>query len=358
MSFNKINHLLFISFCLLDSIVFASFIETFENRIDLKSEFYLNNDDSTIIYKVVEQMPKFPGGDEGMIMFFDDYIIKPDAVRAGNLEGSVYVSIVIDENGKVLRKKIVKNLCETCDEEVMRVLSAMPNWIPGKQNGKNVKVELVIPVKFTKDSREIQLFKLAKQNFEEGNYIMADTIYSRIIRKYSTNEAFYDRALTKLKLGNELDYCKDLYKAMGLKSQDALIKYNESCLKYDSLFKAMKEKEDKNVEVFEEAEIMPEYLGGQEGFFKYLKENIKYPKSASDAGIHGTVYVSFIVNKFGDVSNVKIVRGLNEACDKEALRVVSNMGKWKPGIQDGKKVSVHFHLPISFTMKSTKNLRE
>lgn len=354
MNFKKITAFLTISFCFLHSIASADFYE----RIAKNATTKFAPEDSNIIFTVVEKMPLFPGGEEEMIQFFDDYIIKPDAVRAGNLEGTVFVKMVIDENGKVIRKKIVKSLCETCDEEVLRVLNGMPNWIPGKQKGKNVKVELVIPVKFTKDSREIQLFKIAQQNFDEGNYIMADTIYSRVIRKNATSEAYYNRALTKLKLGNELDYCKDLYNASKLKSQDAQVKYDESCLKYDSLFKAMKENEDKNVEVFEEAEIMPEYPGGQEGFFKYLRENIKYPKSALDASISGTVYVSFIVNKFGDVRNIKIVRGLNEACDREALRVVSNMGRWKPGIQHGKKVSVHYQLPVSFTIRSTKNLRE
>jgi protein TonB len=83
---------------------------------------------------------------------------------------------------------------------------------------------------------------------------------------------------------------------------------------------------------------------------KYLVENIKYPEEAKTKGTMGTVYVTFVVEKDGSVSNVKILRGIGSGCDEEAYRVVSGMPKWKPGKQRGEAVRCQFNLPIKFSL--------
>ncbi len=98
-------------------------------------------------------------------------------------------------------------------------------------------------------------------------------------------------------------------------------------------------------------EIMPEFPGGQDALNEYLKNNLKYPKSALTASISGTVYVSFIVEKDGTISNVKIVRGADKDLNAEALRVVKSMPKWVPGKQRGKAVRVQYTLPIEFVLE-------
>jgi protein TonB len=99
------------------------------------------------------------------------------------------------------------------------------------------------------------------------------------------------------------------------------------------------------------AEIMPEFLGGFEGLYKFLGENIKYPKMERIAGIQGTVYLEFVVDRKGEIKNIKVKKGVNEAIDAEAIRVLKAMPNWKPGKQAGKTVSVRFTLPISFKLK-------
>lgn len=103
-------------------------------------------------------------------------------------------------------------------------------------------------------------------------------------------------------------------------------------------------------DVFTVVETMPEFPGGKKALYKFLADNIKYPEKAKKDGIQGRVFVNFIVESNGDVSNVNIIRGVSSELDKEALRVVKMMPKWKPGVQRGKNVRVSFNLPIKFTL--------
>lgn len=103
--------------------------------------------------------------------------------------------------------------------------------------------------------------------------------------------------------------------------------------------------------IFAIVEQMPSFPGGETALFKYLSNNIKYPPIAKDAGIQGTVYVTFVVDKDGKVKDVKVLRSIGGGCDEEAIRVVKNMPAWSPGKQRGKPVKVQYNLPIRFTLK-------
>ena len=96
---------------------------------------------------------------------------------------------------------------------------------------------------------------------------------------------------------------------------------------------------------------LPEYRGGYAGMINHLKAGIKYPKVARKKGIEGTVYVSFVVGKKGEVMDAHVIRGIHEACDAEALRVVSTLDAWSPGMHKGKPVFVRFVLPIKFNLR-------
>ncbi|MFI4963685.1 MAG: TonB family protein [Legionellales bacterium] len=92
---------------------------------------------------------------------------------------------------------------------------------------------------------------------------------------------------------------------------------------------------------------MPEFIGDMGA---YLSKNLHYPELARSTGIEGRVAIEFVVNEDGSVSNAKVVRGIGGGCDEEALRIVSNMPKWKPGKQNGIAVKVFFVLPILFQL--------
>ncbi|MCK7535289.1 MAG: energy transducer TonB [Marinilabiliales bacterium] len=102
---------------------------------------------------------------------------------------------------------------------------------------------------------------------------------------------------------------------------------------------AVKQEEEAEVqeqEIFQVVENAPAFPGGDGARMKFLQENIKYPQMARESGIQGTVYVTFVVERNGSVTDVKILRGIGGGCDEEAVRVVKNMPKWEPGKQRGK----------------------
>jgi TonB family protein len=96
----------------------------------------------------------------------------------------------------------------------------------------------------------------------------------------------------------------------------------------------------------------PQFPGGEEGRMQYLTDNIDYPKQARDEGIQGTVYVTFIVEADGSITNVKVLRGIGGGCDEEAVEVVEKMPDWEPGKKDGEAVRTQFNMPIRFTLNS------
>ena len=98
-------------------------------------------------------------------------------------------------------------------------------------------------------------------------------------------------------------------------------------------------------------EEMPEFPGGMAECMKYLGKNVKYPEDCKKEGVDGRVIVQFVVYEDGSIKDAKVVRGIHPSLDKEALRVVEGMPKWKPGKQDGKAVKVKYTIPVSFKLQ-------
>ena len=95
----------------------------------------------------------------------------------------------------------------------------------------------------------------------------------------------------------------------------------------------------------------PEFPGGELALRKYIANAIKYPVIAQENGIQGKVYVTFVVDKDGGISDARVARGVDPSIDKEALRVVNALPKWKPGKQRGAAVRVSYTVPINFVLQ-------
>lgn len=108
---------------------------------------------------------------------------------------------------------------------------------------------------------------------------------------------------------------------------------------------------EKEEEIFQVVEAMPEFPGGTAELMKWLQKNIKYPSISQENGVQGRVIVQFVVNRDGSIVDPVVLRSVDPYLDKEALRVVKAMPKWKPGEQRGKAVRVKFTLPIQFRLQ-------
>ncbi|HEY0769113.1 MAG TPA: TonB family protein, partial [Sphingobacteriaceae bacterium] len=106
---------------------------------------------------------------------------------------------------------------------------------------------------------------------------------------------------------------------------------------------------------FASVEVLPEFPGGEKAFSAYIADNIKYPELAKANKISGRVFVSFIVEKDGELTDIKVLRGLGYGTDEEAIRILKNSQRWKPGIQNGKPVRVQYTIPISFQLTKKDN---
>lgn len=111
------------------------------------------------------------------------------------------------------------------------------------------------------------------------------------------------------------------------------------------------EEKEEDTQVFIIVEEMPEFPGGEAALRAFIAKSINYPVIAQENGIQGKVYVTFVVDKDGGISEAKVARGVDPSLDKEALRVVNMLPKWKPGKQRGKPVRVSYTVPISFVLQ-------
>ena len=108
--------------------------------------------------------------------------------------------------------------------------------------------------------------------------------------------------------------------------------------------------EEKADEIFTIVEEQPSPHGGLQAFYKYVGENLQYPAQARRMGIEGRVFVQFVVEKDGSLTDIQAVKGIGGGCDQEAIRVLSEAPKWKPGKQRGRPVRVRMVLPIMFRL--------
>jgi len=105
-------------------------------------------------------------------------------------------------------------------------------------------------------------------------------------------------------------------------------------------------------QVFITSEVEPEPVGGLQTFYKYLGKNIKYPKRARQFDVQGRVIVTFVVEKDGSLTDIKVLKGIGSGCDEEAVRVLAKAPNWKPGKQRGVPVKVRRTIPIIFNLNN------
>ncbi|MBP1664490.1 MAG: TonB family protein [Bacteroidetes bacterium] len=246
------------------------------------------------IFEVVETPPEFPGGIDALMKFMAENIKYPAEAVKNKIEGKVILKFVVDDTGKVTDIEVARSVAPMLDAEAIRVVGLMPRWEPGKQKGIPVNVRFALPV----------AFKLSP----------------------SANKA----VLEQLEV---VGYGKPETKKEGV------------------VVNAMSVAAPDKDGVYDQVDILPAFQGGQEALFGWLSQNIRYPADAQKQGIQGKVLVQYVVDTDGSIKNAKILRGVNELLDKEALRVINTMPNWTPGKHKDKVVKVRYTLPIQFRLQ-------
>lgn len=129
-------------------------------------------------------------------------------------------------------------------------------------------------------------------------------------------------------------------------------KYKEKII--EETMETMKELEEEEIvdqTIYQTVEEMPSFPGGEQKLTEYVAKNLKYPQIARETEIQGRVFVGFIIEHDGSVSNVKLLKGIGGGCDEEAMRVIKSLPKWNPGKQNGKTVRVSYQIPVFFKLQ-------
>jgi len=247
---------------------------------------------------------------------------------------------------------------------------------------------------YSQSAKAVKNYEKGTKAIESGNYQEGIKFLTLTINEFPTGNAYFNRSAAYFYLGDTCSCCADLKKASEYEDFEAQKLYYETCtycttitnlpdsikskdLKIksiqifhskcnsDSTISYIYEKTEKDAasteitepekpNVYTIVEEMPSYPGGENERNRFLAENINYPSKARDARIQGTTYISFIIDKEGSVTDVKVLRGIGGGCDEEAIRVVKLMPKWNPGKQNGKNVRVLFNMPIQFRLDKSK----
>ena len=300
--------------------------------------------DTTQVYQVVEQMPEFPGGSNGLMTYLRNCIIYPQEARDANIQGKCFVTFVVDSNGKIKDARVQKSSGnEALDKESVRVVESMPRWTPGKQNGKNVAVQYTLPIMFRlqgapqpKTNKDMLLLNkespllIINGAVYEGNAGIINNIKEEDIESINVLE---EEAATKL-YGEKGKYGAIMLELKSSK-EPQMYQFNVG-IKPDN---ATPEKFDTPG-----AEFIGDTSDLQLGNRKMVLES----------GLtEGSVTIEFNVETDGTITFAKVTKSSgNNAVDSEALALIYNTyKKWKPATKDGKPVRSRPSLTLTFSKK-------
>lgn len=248
---------------------------------------FKDGDQNNPVLDMVEEMPEFPGGMKAFIAYLEKNTKYPVEAHAAGIQGRAIVNFIVRKDGSISDCKISRSADPYLDKEAIRVISTMPKWKPGKEKGQVVNVKFTAPV----------TFKLSDPTPLKAEEIKASDLSEIVVVGYGDNGA-----------------------------QD-----NETPM--------------------QTAEQMPRFPGGQSALMQYLARSIKYPIIAQKNKEQGKVIIQMIIGKDGNISNISIIKSLTPSLDAEAVRVMSNMPKWEPGIDKGKAVPVFYTIPVLFRLQ-------
>lgn len=314
------------------------------------------------VFKVVEQMPRFPGcemlkasedvvikcAQEKMFEYIGKNLIYPKAAKEAKVEGTAVVTFVVSKKGQIQNINVVRDVDNHFKDVVTELIQGMPEWIPGKQRGKAVAVMMTLPVKFKLD-KDLPINGKSKKG-ETG-------------------------AMEKNEKGDKMSTGKKMGKVSPFEKKDKSPKVMKNDPNAPTDIPppppppAPNEEVDESFKVVEEMPRFPgcEKMSGSNQekkkcsddlMLQYIYKNVKYPATARENGVEGMAVIKFIIEKDGSINEAEITSNPGAGIGEEALRVINSMNnmpeKWTPGVQRGKPVRVMYTIPVKFKLEANK----
>ena len=333
------------------------------------------------VFVVVEKQPSFKEGVKAMMEFIEKEMKYPQIAKENGIQGRVIVNYIIEKDGAISNVQIVRGVDPSLDKEAIRIIEAMPKWNPGLQRDERVRVRYTLPITFKLDDKEdssefttVQV-KVLEDKDEKNEVVVRGYGDTKDVSPQSLSDKFGDGSKpliivddVKMEKGFDMNSIKpdDIESISVLKDVSAKANYGKEgkdgvIMIYTKLYSKGRISSPKILDghigksgedVFMVVENQPEFPGGVQALMKFLGDNVRYPVEAMKSGTQGRVITSFIINKDGSISDIKIERGVDPLLDTEAIRVMEMMPKWKPGTQKGEAVNVRFSMPVVFRLSN------
>lgn len=295
------------------------------------------------------ELPQFPGGVEKLSDYLEIQVENKKTASMKNLDGGVSILFEVDSQGRIQNPIVGLSLNPMCDSIALKIVKDMLTWIPGKKDQKPSSMYASVRVVFGEGvaGKETRLVDIASDS--------SRTLKNSLTNSLPPSDDFDVESV-------DIDDFDSLGEVFVM--SDVEIEESSDSIDWDNqpqIQVSIHDVEERGIDIkqlessddvvdkpFSLVEQMPIYPGGEKEMDKFIKENLRYPLAAQEEGIQGRVVVRFIVEKDGVVSNVNILRGIDKACDKEAVRLVKLFPKWIPGKQNGETVRVYYTIPIKF----------
>jgi len=296
------------------------------------------------VYNFVDKMPEFPGGEKEVVKFLSQTMRFPEEAQKKGDHGKVIVQFVITKTGKVENAKVLKGVSPELDNEALRVIGLLPDWIPGEKNGAKVSVYRIIPIQFQSVSPEDAWEANEKTVVVIDNVKMPPSFNPTIIN--------YDKfaSVVILKPFPEKEKSK-LMSKYGKQAENGviLVTTNKKEIQYSLPDSVLNPTKGNTANCKEEA-VIPEFPGGESKMISYIADSLQYPFIAQRTKTQGKVLVQFMVDTAGKVSNASVVRSADYYLNREAIRVINAMPDWTPGNKCGTKINFFVTVPVVFKL--------
>ena len=220
-----------------------------------------------------------------------------------------------------------------------------------------VAIENAFPKKVAMET-DVELSKLAqKKEAKVEKKAPVKVEEQKVVEKVKSSVKFTPPVIKKddeVKPEEELKSQEDLNKtntAIGSFDVQGNDETGGEVLKAKEVIAQPEPPKEEETKIFEVVEQMPSFPGGQAALFEFLSKNIRYPVVAEENGIQGRVIVTFVVERDGSITDVRVVKSVDPSLDKEAVRVTKSMPHWNPDMQNGGPVRVKFTLPVTFRLQ-------
>lgn len=322
---------------------------------------------------------KFPKGYWGIRTYVNSNMKYPDFAFKLHVNGKCIVTTTIDEEGQVIDAKIAGSSRPEFEEEALRLIRNMPKWEPYCINDVPRKARLNIPIYFKcqfanfqtsfkeLDDIEAELRRHAPNPIQEDH-----TINVMLRKKGDAIEIVKLNIFYKASEDSEMELDKDVSPAVQNKIREIIIKSQDQLLKVWSnsfeeeqatlafhLYKKGNElrlisfnskSTNDSMTYCSRPDQKADFEGGVKALLTYIGKNLKYPAISQYRKVEGKILLTFMVEKDGFITGIRILKGLDEYTEAESLRIVSQMPRWNPAISDGIPVRTRTYLPIKFSL--------